>query len=295
MNEVSWNNKWKIRYGPASAKTAASDRRSRHNNCTTPAAARISTTAPSAVESHGCTNVRSSANAAARGFGLSVEHFAGREILAGLRAECGEVCVEPAARDQQRNAPRQAARDEHHAAADQRARHSPADAIDQHEHQKRHREPHGLRSQANAERREKRADHDHASRCRRQRRRQPLIAVGPGVCCHHADIRQACDASAAASPGRSLIGRTPRYQNSGHDAVIAVAASASRSTGARERAGARSTAAPASCSEQAIQADDRHEPAEQRKHRERLALRSSTAARRRPAPVIAVAALPSAM
>ena len=52
----------------------------------------------------------------------------------------------------------------------------------------------------------------------------------PGDWRHHADIRQAWAASATERPGRSLIGRTPRYQNNGHDAVIAVAASASKSS-----------------------------------------------------------------
>ena len=56
---------------------------------------------------------------------------------------------------------------------------------------------------------------------------------GPGRCFHHADIRHACDGERGRQgPGRSLIGRTPRYQNNGHDAVIAVAANASTLTGA---------------------------------------------------------------
>ena len=70
-------------------------------------------------------------------------------------------------------------------------------------------EPHRLRSQADAERRQERADHDHAARRRHDRRRRRRRSPsGPGVCFHHADIRHACDASAAARPGRSLIGRT---------------------------------------------------------------------------------------
>ena len=108
---------------------------------------------------------------------IEIQHLAGGEILAGLGAERGEISVEPAARDQQGNAPRQPARDKHHAAADHRARDAAADAIEQHQHEQRHREPHGLRSQSDAERGEKRADHDHAARCRGHRRRQPPIAV----------------------------------------------------------------------------------------------------------------------
>ncbi len=68
------------------------------------------------------------------------------------------------------------------------------------------------------------------------RRRSPS---GPGVCFHHATIRQACAANATASPGRSLIGRTARYQNSGQDATIAVAANAVMSR-ARSRSATRS-------------------------------------------------------
>ena len=108
-----------------------------------------------------------------------------------------------------------------------RAGDSAADAIEQHQRQQRRGEPHRLRSQADAERREERADHDHSARTRRSRPapfadRRP----GPGLWIHQADIRHACEASATARPGRSLIGRTPRYQNNGHDAVIAVAAKA---------------------------------------------------------------------
>ncbi len=53
---------------------------------------------------------------------------------------------------------------------------------------------------------------------------------GAGACHQNASTRHACATMANASPGRSLIGRTARYQNNGHDTVMAVAAKAPMSS-----------------------------------------------------------------
>ena len=89
------------------------------------------------------------------------------------------------------------------------------------------------------------------------RRRSPSAA---GRCRHQASSRQAWAASAHARPGRSLIGRTARYQNNGHDAAMAAAPTAAMSS---ERHGARSASWPAlprqvNCP---YMQDDREDPA----------------------------------
>ncbi len=94
---------------------------------------------------------------------VEIKHFAGSEIFTGLGAEGGEIGIRPAAGKQQRDPPCQAARHEHHTRTDHRAGHAAADPIHQHEQQQRQGVPHRLRSQPDAERREKRADHDHAA------------------------------------------------------------------------------------------------------------------------------------
>jgi hypothetical protein len=108
---------------------------------------------------------------------IRIQHLARGKVFACLRPERREISVQPTARHQQRNAPRQAAGDEHHARADQRSGNAAPDSIEQHQHQQRQREPHRLRSQADAECGKERADHDHAARSGRQCRRQATIAV----------------------------------------------------------------------------------------------------------------------
>ncbi len=165
-----------------------------------------------------------------------IQHLARREVFAGLRAKRGEIGVEATARDEQRNAPGETAGHEHDAGAEQRAGHAPADAVEQHEHQERHRQPHRLRSHADADRRRgRRRSRSSVPTPRsppRVNRRSPSAG---GRCRHHASNRQACAISAIARPGRSLIGRTARYQNNGQEAATAVAAIADTSS---ERHGA---------------------------------------------------------
>ncbi len=91
-----------------------------------------------------------------------------------------------------------------------------------------------------------------------------------GVCLHHATIRHACAASARARPGRSLIGRTARYQNSGHEAAIAVAANAVDVERAQALAQAQRRRRLGKTAEHDVETADRQQTAEQRQHRQRL-------------------------
>ena len=229
------------------------------------------------VESHGWTNVRSNANARRTRIRIEVQHLAGGEIFARLRAKRGQVRVEAAARDQQGNAPGEAARNKHHAAADQRAGHSAADPIEQHEHQQRRREPHRLRAQADAESGEECAD----SR-----------SCGPRPPFRAGDSRRSPSAPGRLPPPRrhqaSLRGQRRGQAGQiahGPDAEIPEQRARRGDRRRRQRFVVNRRrrlhwrgGSAAHAGKHSIQTGDRQQPAEQRQHGERLALRPSMAA-----------------
>ena len=193
-----------------------------------PRAASASMTTASAVESQGSTNVRSSANASARGVGFSVQHLAAGEILARLRTERGQVGIQSAAGDEHRNAPQQTANREHHAAAD----HARRRLRGRSDRQARvtssgSGEPHRLRSQADADGGEERTDHDHAAR--RPPSSPAPAGDRPSRTAFAATTQStSTPATPARPPGPAdrSSGATARYQNSGQVTVMAVAESA---------------------------------------------------------------------
>ena len=233
-------------------------------------------------------NVRSSAKAASRGDRIQVEHLDAGEVFAGL------TCRAPPDRHRVRRSRRPAEPPtastptrKRHGAADHRAGDAAADAIDQHAEQQRQRQHRVLRSKADREAGEQRAEDDHPARRRHAFGRQaPIARVASGCCRHHASASAACAASAAASPGTSLIGRTARYQNSGH-------ATAKRRRRERARIERRATARADESGRVGIadradqQASTRYsrtiarDRADAARAPTACALRSSTAARRR--------------
>ena len=112
--------------------------------------------------------------------GVEIEHLAAGKILSCLRAERTQVALQPAARQQERHAPRQGADGEGHHRADDRARHAAADAVDEDQGQERRGQPQRLRAEAHGQARHERAQDDHPAGCREELRRQSPVSPAVG-------------------------------------------------------------------------------------------------------------------
>ena len=112
---------------------------------------------------------------------MQVEHLDAGEVLARLGSERREVGVQPAAGDDERNAPRQAADGEGNRRPEQRAAEAAARAIHEHYGQERRRHPQRLGTESDGEAGEQRAQHDHPARSRHLFRVEPTLAAGGRV------------------------------------------------------------------------------------------------------------------
>ena len=200
--------RWKTRYGSACPRPRHSVRRSRTSRTSAPAAASISTTrraAPCPTATRTCAAARRRA-AAASGSGRACRRRRSPRRPA-CRARRGRPASPPLATSSG-TAPRDAPMVKVIDAAEQRAGHAAADAIGEHQQQQRRREPQRLRAEPDGEAGQQRAEHDQPARGRH------LVPARAGDRRRHAAAaattprrRQAWAASAAASPGMSLIGR----------------------------------------------------------------------------------------